>query len=157
MYAVIFHINRTSLERHHFEFTRKREKEKSSYVFRIVSVGRDKRESTVNFHTNTHAMSYSKGSAYKVLGKYERTLLRPPVLSNRMVAVRYLSVLPFLGRILRLRYLFLGGAIGGGVAINNVCSHCFSVFLLLRKSRILIFNLYYSRKIFICGKKNRRK
>ncbi|CAF0780463.1 unnamed protein product [Brachionus calyciflorus] len=59
-------------------------------------------------------MSYSK-----ILNKSSRRLLlnKNAVFSKH--SVRGLGVLPFLGRLLKLRYLFLGSAVGGGVAIHN--------------------------------------
>lgn len=64
-------------------------------------------------------MSYSK-STFKLLGKYSNQRLLLLHKQNAGQAARYFSVVPILSRILKLRYLFLGGAIGGGVAINNV-------------------------------------
>jgi len=65
-------------------------------------------------------MSYSKRT-FKVLGKYSsRKLLLNKYASNKL-PVRYFSIVPILSRVLKLRYLFLGSAVGGGVAIHNVC------------------------------------
>ena len=33
---------------------------------------------------------------------------------------RYFSILPIISRVLKLRYLFIGSAVGGGIAIQNV-------------------------------------
>ncbi len=33
---------------------------------------------------------------------------------------RYFSIVPIFGRILKLRYIFLGSAVGGGIAVQNV-------------------------------------
>lgn len=76
-------------------------------------------------------MSYSKNT-FRLLGKYSngRRLLLNPAVGGSINSARYFSVIPFLGRILRLRYLFLGGAIGGGVAINNVSRHKVFIYLL---------------------------
>jgi hypothetical protein len=70
-------------------------------------------------------MSYSRNNlkTLKLLGNANNRLI---LLNHKYAApkahlgIRYFSVVPILTRILRLRYLFLGGAVGGGVAISNV-------------------------------------
>jgi hypothetical protein len=65
-------------------------------------------------------MSYSKGTI-KLLGKYSnRSLLLNKYANMQRISIRQLGILPIFGRLLKLRYLFLGTAVGGGVAIHNV-------------------------------------
>ncbi|RNA43510.1 dynamin-like 120 kDa mitochondrial-like protein [Brachionus plicatilis] len=59
-------------------------------------------------------MIYSK---FLVKNQTKRLLMSKQVAHRQ--AVRSFGVLPILGRILKLRYLFLGSAVGGGVAIHN--------------------------------------
>lgn len=41
------------------------------------------------------------------------------------ITIRHFSLLPILSRVLKLRYLFLGTAVGSGIAIQNVTSYSF--------------------------------
>lgn len=64
-------------------------------------------------------MGYSK-STFKILGKYSSRRLLLNKYGVKSNSVRYFSIVPVLGRLLKLRYLFLGSAVGGGVAVHNV-------------------------------------
>ena len=65
-------------------------------------------------------MSFSK-STFRLLGKYtSRKLLLNKYGLTQKTASRYMGIVPVLSRILKLRYLFLGTAVGGGVAVHNV-------------------------------------
>ena len=67
-------------------------------------------------------MSYSRNT-FRLLGKYSshNLLLSKYDLAHRNSNRRFLGIVPtVLGRIFKLRYLFIGTAVGGGVAINNV-------------------------------------
>lgn len=58
--------------------------------------------------------------AFKLLGQSEltRSLLYKgkPFTGHSQ---RYFSLIPLIGRVLKLRYIFLGSAVGGGIAIQN--------------------------------------
>ena len=47
----------------------------------------------------------------KRIGRYNLITKQP---------IRYFSIIPIFSRILKLRYLFIGSAVGGGIAIQNV-------------------------------------
>ena len=66
-------------------------------------------------------MSYSRNT-FRLLGKYSsrNLLLSKYGLTHRNANKRYLGIVPVLGRIFKLRYLFFGTAVGGGVAVHNV-------------------------------------
>jgi hypothetical protein len=64
-------------------------------------------------------MGYSRNT-FKILGKYSSRRLLLNKYGVKSNSVRYFGVVPILSRLLKLRYLFLGSAVGGGVAIHNV-------------------------------------
>lgn len=72
-------------------------------------------------------MVYSKGTL-NLLGRVSsmKLLNRKPNNIQHKTIIRQFSALPILSRILKLRYLFLGSAVGGGVAIHNVIMIIFS-------------------------------
>ncbi len=74
-------------------------------------------------------MAYSS-SMFRRIGIYSsrRLLLNKYGFNHR--TTRFIGFVPILGRVFKLRYLFLGSAFGGGVAIHNVLS----------------FNFFYLRK-----------
>jgi len=51
-------------------------------------------------------------------GPYKSVLLKNPT-NFTMPSKRYFSIVPILSRVLKLRYIFLGSAVGGGIAIQN--------------------------------------
>ena len=72
-------------------------------------------------------MSYFKHTfkPFTLLGIHPtRRILQNKYGSPSSIAIRSFSVVPMLSRVLRLRYLFLGSAVGGGVAISNVRLIC---------------------------------
>lgn len=83
-------------------------------------------------------MSYSKNK-FKLLGKYSsRGLLLNKYGNSTKYASRYLSIVPLFSRILKLRYLFLGSAVGGGVAVHNVVFF-FNFFCFITQKLLIIF------------------
>jgi len=51
-------------------------------------------------------------------GPYKAILLKNNA-NLGLTSKRYFSIVPLFSRILKLRYLFLGSAVGGGIAIQN--------------------------------------
>ena len=59
----------------------------------------------------------------KRIGRYNLITKQP---------IRYFGIIPIFSRILKLRYLFIGSAVGGGIAIQNVSISFISIFSILK-------------------------